>query len=86
MTEPQPDDTLRYKRASKALLVLSPFGAALAYGIAALQGAETRSCLIIAGTMFAMCLGASLLYGLRGSKANSDLVWINLILRLLSRP
>lgn len=65
--------------------MISPFAAAFAYGLAAIQGADTRSCLIIAGAMFAMCLVWALLHALRGSKAVGDMGWINLILRLIAR-
>ena len=87
MTEPlDPEDTPeRWARVSKALLVISPFGAAFCYILAALQGAQPIHCLIIAAVMFAGCLGAALLFHLRGSKAGGDMVWIQLILQLLAR-
>ena len=85
MTDPMPDSPERSARVAKALLVISPFAAALAYGLAAIQGADTRSSFIIAGVMFAMCLVWALLYYLRGSKAVGDMGWINLILRLITR-
>ena len=85
MDEPHPDDPARWARVSKALLVLSPFLFAFSYWLAAIQGADTRGCFIISGTAVAMCLGASLLFYLRGSKAGSDMAWIALILRLLAR-
>jgi hypothetical protein len=85
MAEPQDDNPERFARAARALLYLSPFLFAFTYGLAAIQGADTRSCLIISGVGLAMCLGASLLYHLRGSKAGSDMAWIALILRLIAR-
>jgi hypothetical protein len=80
-----PDSPEFAAKAAKAWLVLSPFGTALAYGLAAIQGADTRTCLIIAGAMLLLCLFFSGLYYLRGSKATGDLGWINMILRLIAR-
>jgi len=87
MADPiDPEDTPeRWARVSKALLVISPFGAAFCYVLAALQGAQPIHSLVIAAIMFAGCLGAALLFHLRGSKAAGDAVWIRLILQLLAR-
>lgn len=85
MAEQQPDNPQRWTKIAKTYLVLSPFGAALAYGLAALQGADTRTSVIISGAAFLLCLGWSLLYFVRGSSAESDMGWINAILRLLTR-
>ncbi len=50
--------------------------------LAGLQGADMRSSLIIAFAGLAMCLGAAILYSLRGSKSADDLFWVNIVLRL----
>lgn len=87
MTEPlgSVDTPERWAHVSKALLVISPFGAAFCYILAALQGAQPIHSLVIAAVMLAGCLGAALLFHLRGSKAAGDAVWIRLILQLLAR-
>jgi hypothetical protein len=84
MANLSPGDPRRWVRVSKALLVMAPIGGIFAYGFAALQGAEMRSRLIVTAMMVAMCLGRSLLYYLRGSKATGDIGWISFILRLLA--
>ena len=75
----------RQARLVRVLLVISPFGAAFAYGLAAIQRAEPAMRAMMAGIMFVGCLAAALLFHLRGAKAGSDSGWIALILRLLSR-
>jgi len=75
----------RQARLVKVLLVISPFGAAFSYGLAAIQRAEPGTCALLAGITFVGCIGAALLVHLRGSKAGSDAGWIALILRLLAR-
>jgi hypothetical protein len=69
----------------KVLLVVSPFAAAFCYWLAWIQGAEPSSSALIAGVMFAGCIGAALLVHLRGSKAAGDAGWIALILALITR-
>ncbi len=71
-------------RAARWLFVLTPFMFPLMWVIAAVQGADTRTCLIIsiAGTL--MCLCAALLFKLRGNAAVSDAAWIQTILNVLS--
>ena len=67
------------------LLKLSPLMFILCYVLAAVQGAKWPHSLLIAVVGTAMCLGAAGLYKLRGSKSASDLVWLNILLRLFTR-
>ena len=67
------------------LLKLSPLAFVLCYVLAAVQGARWRDSLLIAVVGTLMCLGAAGLYKLRGSKAGSDMVWLNILLRLFTR-
>jgi hypothetical protein len=71
-------------RAGRALFILTPFMFPFMWVITAIQGADTRVCMIvsIAGTL--MCFGAALLYKLRGNAAVSDAAWIQTILNVLS--
>ena len=85
MTEPDEMSPEQRAKAVKALLIISPFGAAFCYLLAAIQKAEPWARALIAGVMLVGCLGAALLIHLRGSKAGGDAAWIAMILRLLSR-
>ena len=81
-----PDDSSdRDARLARATLIATPFGAILAFFLAAIQGGELWTCLLLAGVMAAGCLGAAALIHLRGSKAGRDAAWIALILRLLTK-
>ena len=53
--------------------------------LAQIQGAGWAPSLIIAGAGVATCLGASLLYDLRGRQATGDLFIVTILLRLLGR-
>ncbi|MCR6734649.1 MAG: hypothetical protein NVV83_11445 [Afipia sp.] len=91
MSDPQQDtdeqrDTPELRlRVAALLLKLSPLMFALCYVLAAVQGAQWQHSLLISVVGTAMCLGAAGLYKLRGSKSASDLVWINILLRLFTR-
>ena len=71
---------------AKAYLVISPFGAAFAYGLAALQGADHAhlphhrggrpSRAALDGPCSISCVA---------SRAVDDMGWINVILKLLAR-
>jgi hypothetical protein len=69
---------------ASALFKWTPFCFPLAWALTAVQGADTRTCLIVsvAGTL--MCLCAALLFKLRGNAAVSDAAWIQTILNVLS--
>lgn len=69
----------------RCLLIASPLMFVGTYLLAAVQGAKPRECLLIAAVGLIGCLGAAGLYKLRGSKMAGDAVWIQAILRLLSR-
>lgn len=82
---PSPLDTPEGKRrAVRALLFVSPFGFALAYGLAYVQGAEPRLALLLGGIMLAGTLAAAALIHVAGSNARYALVAIA-ILRLFAR-
>ena len=74
----------RARAVARSLFIWTPFSFPLAWVLSAVQGADTRTCLIIsiAGTL--MCLGAALLFHLRGTSAPSDAVWIKTILGVLA--
>jgi hypothetical protein len=78
------DDTAEWTaRVVTALLILSPFLAALCYFLALAQGASEQASAVIGLAGFAMCLAAAGLNWLRGAQATRDLWWITVILRLL---
>lgn len=82
---PSPLDTPEGKRrAVRALLFVSPFGFALAYGLAYVQGAEPRLSLLLGGIMLAGTLATAALIHVAGSNARYALVAIA-ILRLFAR-
>ena len=90
MTE-KPDDPdglgftpARAERAARSLFILTPFMFPLMWVIAAVQGADTRACLIVSIAGALMCLGAAILFKLRGAAAPGDAVWIQTILNILS--
>lgn len=71
------------ERAANALFVLTPFSFVLCWVLAAVQGADTRICLIISTVGMFMCVCAALLFKLRGSKAARDVVWIQALLAII---
>jgi hypothetical protein len=82
---PSPLDTPEGKRRLvRALLFVSPFGFALAYVLAWVQGAEPWYALLLGGIMLAGCLAAAALFHVAGSNARYALVAIA-ILRLFAR-
>ena len=82
MTESPPPE--HYARQARLVLLLTPLGAAIVFGLAAVQGAELWHCALAAAVMAVGCLGAAALIHLRGDKAGGDAGWIALILRLLA--
>jgi uncharacterized membrane protein HdeD (DUF308 family) len=82
-SDPVPPD--RRLRAVRALLVLTPFIALFAGGLAALQHADTREVYLLAFVMALFCLAAAGLVWLRGRKAATDAWWLGLILGLIGR-
>lgn len=84
-TPAQRDTPEQRQRIAVLLLKLSPLMFILCYVLAAVQGAKWQHSLLIAVVGTAMCLGAAGLYKLRGSKSTSDLVWLNILLRLFTR-
>jgi hypothetical protein len=82
---PSPLDTPEGKRRLvRALLFVSPFGFALAYVLAWVQGAEPWYALLLGGVMLAGCLAAAALFHVAGSNARHAL-WAIAILRLFAR-
>ena len=84
---PEPSDEMTPERAqaiARLLFIWTPFCFPLAWALAAVQGADMRTCLIIsvAGTL--MCLAAALLFKLRGTKAASDAAWIQMLLGIIN--
>ena len=68
---------------AKAYLFLSPFGAALAYGLAALQGADHAHLPHHRGGGPRALPSTVPAPFLRGARAADDMGWINVILKLL---
>jgi hypothetical protein len=82
---PSPLDTPEGKRRLvRVLLFVSPFGFALAYGLAYVQGAEPWLALLLGAITVAGCLIAAALVHLAGSNARHALIAIA-ILRLFMR-
>lgn len=82
---PSPLDTPEVRRrVVRTLLFVSPFAFALAYGLAAVQGAEPGLALLLAGVMLAGTLAAAALIHVAGSNARYALVAIAIV-RLLTR-
>jgi hypothetical protein len=82
---PSPLDTPQGKRRLvRVLLFVSPFGFALAYGLAYVQGAEPRLALLLGAITLAGTLVAAALVHVAGSNARYALVAIA-ILRLFMR-
>ncbi len=82
---PSPLDTPEGKRrVVRTLLFVSPFGFALAYVLAWVQGAEPRLALLLGGVMLSGTLAAAALIHVAGSNARYALVAIA-ILRLFMR-
>lgn len=71
------------QQVARKLFVLTPFSFVLCWVLAAVQGADARICLIISTVGMIMCLCAALLFKLRGSKAASDVVWIQTLLAII---
>ncbi len=84
MGEPHPTP-VDYAKLVRTLIWISPFGGLLAFGLAAVQGADIWLCLLLAGIMVVGCLAAALLFHVRGAAAESDAKWIVALLRLFSR-
>jgi hypothetical protein len=87
MTQPEPSpDEMTPERAqavARLLFILTPVSFLLAWALSAVQGADTRTCLIISVVGMLMCLAAALLFKLRGVAAKSDAVWIQTILAIV---
>lgn len=82
---PSPLDTPEGKRRMvRTLLFISPFGFALAYVLASVQGAEPWYALLLGAIMLVGCLAAALLFHVAGSNARYALVAIA-VLRLFMR-
>ncbi len=82
---PSPLDTPEGKRrAVRTLLFVSPFGFALAYVLAYVQGAEPKLALLLGAITLAGCLVAAALIHVAGSNARHAL-WAIAILRLFMR-
>jgi hypothetical protein len=81
MSYPPVDTPELRKRVVRLLLLLSPGMFVLSYVLAAVQGADTRVCLIVAAAGFVMCLCFAALYWLRGPKWLDGLNWINILRR-----
>lgn len=82
---PSPLDTPEGKRrVVRTLLFVSPFGFALAYGLAWVQGAELRLALLLGAIMLVGCLGAALLFHVAGTNARYA-VYAIMLLRLFTR-
>lgn len=82
---PSPLDTPEGKRRLvRALLFVSPFGFALAYILAWVQGAEPWYALLLGATLGVGCLIAAGLFHVAGSSARNAL-WAVAILRLFTR-
>jgi hypothetical protein len=71
-------------RVARILFILTPFAFPFCWLLTAVQGADTRACLIVSVTGTLMCLGAALLFKLRGAAAPGDARWIHTILNVLS--
>lgn len=71
-------------RVARALFILTPLMFPSLWILTAVQGADTRACLIVSAAGTLMCLCAALLFKLRGTSAPSDAGWISAILRILS--
>lgn len=86
MNEQPPSDELTPERAqaiARSLFIMTPFSFVVCWVLAAVQGADTRTTLIISTAGTLMCLAAALLFKLRGSQAANDAVWIQAILNIL---
>lgn len=73
------------RQVARLLVFLSPCIFLFCLVLAQLQGAGWGASLVIAGAGFLMCLGAALLYELRGKQSTSDLFIAGILLRLLGR-
>ena len=87
MTEPGlPPDEMTPEKAqavARLLFILTPVSFVLCWVLAAVQGADMRTCLIISAAGALMCFAAALLFKLRGAAATSDAVWIQVILNIV---
>lgn len=86
MSEPSPDELTPEKAQAiaRSLFIMTPVSFVLCWVLAAVQGADTRTSLIISLAGMLMCLAAALLFKLRGTKAASDAVWIQMLLGILN--
>jgi hypothetical protein len=71
-------------RVARALFIITPIMIPFLWILTAVQGADTRACLIVTAAGTLMCLCAALLFKLRGTSAPNDAQWIHAILKLLS--
>jgi hypothetical protein len=72
-------------RTVRLLLWLTPFTFLLCYGLAWVQGAETKHCLLIAAVGAALCLAAAGVIHFMGSKSWMALVAVKIALLLVGR-
>ena len=86
MNEAPPDEMTPEKaeRIARALFIMTPVSFVLCWALSAVQGADTRTCLIVSIAGMLICLAAALLFKLRGSKAASDAVWIQTLLNIVA--
>jgi hypothetical protein len=85
MSDLQRDTPEQRRHVARMLIILSPFMFLFCLVLAQIQSAGSGPSLVIAGAGVAMCLGAALLYDLRGAKSTDDLFIVNLLLRLFGR-
>ncbi len=85
MNGPSLEDPEYRRRLVRTILIVSPLGFAIAYGLALLQGGSQKLSLLLGLIMFLGGLAAAALFHLRGSKAGKDVVFIRIILALLGR-
>jgi len=71
-------------RIARLLFIMTPISFPFLWLLAAVQGGDTRTCLVISVVGTLMCLGAALLFKLRGTAAPGDAQWIHALLRLLA--
>lgn len=83
MSGPSLEDPDYRKRLVRTILVVSPLGFLIAYGLGRWQGGSQQLSVIMGAILFAGCLAAAALFHFRGSKAGNDVLIIRIILALL---
>lgn len=85
MNGPSLEDPEHRRRVVRTILIVSPLGFLIAYGLALLQGASQTLSLALGLILFVGCLCAATLFHFRGSKTGNDIFIIRIILALLGR-